>query len=47
MTELVGGYSIKLTPVLRGHSYSQNPGDTQVASESLRNFIMRNYVPMT
>ena len=44
MTELVSGYSIKLIPVIRGASYTQNAGETAVDSHYLRDFIMRNYV---
>lgn len=38
--ELITGYSIKVTPVPRSKSYTQNPGETQIASETLYNFIM-------
>ncbi len=44
LTELVNGYAIKLVPVIRGASYTQNPGETAVDSHYLRDFIMRNYV---
>lgn len=37
---LISGYSIKITPVPRNASYSQNPGETKVASDTLKNFIM-------
>lgn len=33
--------SIEIIPVPRNASYSANPGDTEVASEYLRNFIIR------
>lgn len=40
ISELISGYSIKITPVPRSASYTQNPGETQVASQTLYNFIM-------
>ncbi len=40
VSELITGNSIKVTPVPRSASYTQNPGETQVASETLYNFIM-------
>lgn len=38
ISELVGG--ITVTPVPRSASYTQNPGETQISSETLYNFIM-------
>ena len=40
ISELISGYQIKVTPVPRSASYTQNPGETQVASNTLYNFIM-------
>lgn len=40
VAELISGYSIKITPVPRSKSYTQNPGETQIASSTLKNFIM-------
>lgn len=40
LTELISGYSIKVTPVPRSASYTQNPGETRVASQTLYNFIL-------
>ncbi len=45
MTKYVPG--IELTPVLRGSTYTQSPGDTQVSSEELRNLITENFVEIT
>lgn len=42
MTTYISG--IELKPILRGHSYTQNPGDTNVSSEVLRRIITDNYV---
>lgn len=40
ISELVTGNQVKVTPVPRSKSYTQNPGETQVASKTLYNFIM-------
>ena len=40
ISELISGYSIKITPVPRSASYTQNPGETQISSQTLYNFIM-------
>lgn len=40
IAERISGYSIKITPVPRSASYTQNPGDTQIASQDLYYFIM-------
>lgn len=40
VSELISGYSIKITPVPRSTSYSENPGETRVASQVLYDFIM-------
>jgi len=37
--ERINGHSVKITPVPRSASYSQNPGETQVVSDDLRYFI--------
>lgn len=39
LTELVRG-SIRVTPVPRSASYTQNPGETRVASQTLYNFVL-------
>lgn len=38
--ELITEYSITITPVPRSASYTQNPGETVIGSETLYNFIM-------
>ncbi len=43
MTDLENEHSISLVPVLRGHSYTESPGSTQVTSEEIEQFIMQNY----
>lgn len=40
ISELITGYSIQITPVPRSASYTQNPGETQISSQTLYNFIM-------
>lgn len=35
--------NLKIVPVPRSKSYTQNPGDTQISSDQLRYFIERNY----
>lgn len=35
--------NVKIVPVPRSKSYTQNPGDTQISSDQLRYFIERNY----
>lgn len=40
ISELITGNSVKITPVPRSASYTQNPGETQIASETLESFIM-------
>lgn len=45
MTNYISG--IELKPVLRGHSYTQNPGDTNVTSEELRDLITEHFVEIT
>lgn len=40
ISELITGNSVKITPVPRSASYTQNPGETQIASDTLYNFIM-------
>ena len=39
LTDYLGSYQIKLHPVPRNASYSANPGDVQIASEDLENFV--------
>lgn len=39
--------NVKITPVPRNNSYTQNPGDTVVASEYLYTFIIRNATVIT
>ncbi len=43
LTDLDKRHSISLVPVLRGHSYTQNPGSTEVTSEEIEQFILQNY----
>ena len=45
--ELITGYSVKITPVPRSASYTQNPGETSIASDFLYNFIMSKGVVIT
>lgn len=45
--DLISKYSIKITPVPRSASYTQNPGETQISSEYLYNFIMSNAAEIT
>ncbi len=40
VSELITGNSVRITPVPRSASYTQNPGETQIASDYLYNFIM-------
>lgn len=40
VSELITGNSVKITPVPRSASYTQNPGETQITSQTLYNFIM-------
>lgn len=40
ISERISGNSIRIIPVPRSSSYTQNPGETQIASEELRHFIM-------
>ena len=40
LTEIINGYSIKITPVPRSASYTQNKGETKIGSEDLYYFIM-------
>ena len=40
IAELITTNSIEITPVPRSASYTQNPGETSIASDYLRNFIM-------
>lgn len=40
VSELITGNSIKITPVPRSASYTQNPGETKISSDYLYNFIM-------
>lgn len=40
LTELISSYSIRVTPIPRSASYTQNPGETRVASQTLYNFIL-------
>ena len=40
VSELITSNSIKITPVPRSASYTQKPGETQIASDTLYNFIM-------
>lgn len=43
MTDFDTKHSIKLEPVLRGHTYTENPGSTHVSSDELEQFILQNY----
>lgn len=45
--ELITGYSVRITPVPRSASYTQNPGETSIASDFLYNFIMSKGVVIT
>ncbi len=38
--EFLGGYSVEIIPVPRNKSYTANPGETEVASEYVKNFIL-------
>ena len=40
VSELITGNSVKITPVPRSASYTQNHGETQIASDTLYNFVM-------
>jgi len=40
VSELISSNSIKITPVPRSASYTQNPGETLIASQTLYTFIM-------
>ncbi len=44
---LVQSYSIRLTPVPRGTSYTQNPGETKITSVEMCQFIVRNAAEFT
>ncbi len=47
IASLISNYQIKITPVPRNASYTQHPGETNVSSTTLQNFIMRNAAAIT
>lgn len=47
IAERITGNSIKIIPVPRSASYTQNPGDTQIASQDLFYFIMSKKSSLT
>lgn len=40
IADLISGYSISIIPVPRSASYTQNPGETEIGSQTLYDFIM-------
>jgi len=47
LTEIISGYSIKVTPVPRSASYTQKPGETKIGSEDLKYFILSKAATLT
>lgn len=43
VSDLISSYQIKITPVPRSKSYSENPGETKIANNELCYFVVRNY----
>ncbi len=46
VAELLTTNNVKISPVPRSKSYTQNPGETKISSVALQQFIMRKWVDM-
>jgi hypothetical protein len=42
VADRIRGNNIEIIPVPRDASYTKNPSDTKIASDDLKNFILRN-----